>query len=183
MCYNKFNGGNMNRAEYREKVLNILREHNLFMFPIDVIKLSQEIGFKIFEQELDYSGAILVNDDEEFEIGGLTTNKAIIINAKDAYTRQLFTIAHELGHYFLHKNGNKIYAHRETNGGYNQIESEANSFAAELLMPYDEFVSKYLEYDNTSDSNYKVKRQLANYFGVSLPAVENRIINIIGGKD
>lgn len=48
--------------------------------------------------------------------------------------RERFSIAHELGHYFLHsKMGEKQI--RATRYGSSPVEWEANWFAAELLMP------------------------------------------------
>ena len=52
--------------------------------------------------------------------------------------RKRFTIAHELGHYILHKNKNYINCTMEDFydwTGRKQIETEANYFASELLMP------------------------------------------------
>ena len=49
-----------------------------------------------------------------------------------------FTIAHELAHYILHRNGNKLYAHRDSDVEgviKSSIEREANFFAANVLMP------------------------------------------------
>ncbi len=58
---------------------------------------------------------------------------SIAINMRHARTRRLFTLGHELGHYFL--------GHTESlcfNKNLSQKEKDANLFAAELLMPYDE---------------------------------------------
>lgn len=52
--------------------------------------------------------------------------------------RNRFTIAHELGHYFLHSGGgkNRIRIGRE---GSNRMEWEANWFAAAFLLPAKQF--------------------------------------------
>lgn len=47
----------------------------------------------------------------------------------------LFVIAHELGHVFLHKKSNAIFMDTRTHFVKNKYENEANSFAAELLIP------------------------------------------------
>jgi Zn-dependent peptidase ImmA (M78 family) len=71
----------------------------------------------------------------------------IAVNERDHYYRRRFTMAHELGHYLLHRDligtgldDNRAY--RSTNVGnfYNkniavEHETEANRFAANLLMP------------------------------------------------
>ena len=54
--------------------------------------------------------------------------------------RDRFTIAHEIGHYSIHKPGHVRYARMESGvrvAAYQNPEWQANTFAAELLMPYD----------------------------------------------
>lgn len=52
--------------------------------------------------------------------------------------RNRFTIAHELGHYFLHSGGGKK-AIRVAREGSNRVEWEANWFAAAFLLPASQF--------------------------------------------
>lgn len=69
----------------------------------------------------------------------------IAVNKAHAETRQRFTIAHELGHYFLHRDAPAFYdvqhqvgSHfraKVTGATWDPKEIEANKFAAELLMP------------------------------------------------
>ncbi|WP_415714080.1 ImmA/IrrE family metallo-endopeptidase [Maridesulfovibrio sp.] len=91
--------------------------------------------------------------------------------------RDNFTIAHELGHYFLHlkekvaETCNEISCNRR---GSDRLEWEANWFAAELLMPKDEFKQKALECGNNHE-------ELADCFGVSSAAARVRLksLNLI----
>ncbi|MCR9225655.1 MAG: ImmA/IrrE family metallo-endopeptidase [Hyphomonas sp.] len=59
-----------------------------------------------------------------------------------------FTLAHELGHYLVHRNKypNGLECQQEDflkwDSEYAQVESEANDFAASLLMPLNDFRSK-----------------------------------------
>ena len=83
--------------------------------------------------------------------------------------RDHFTIGHELGHFFLH------YDHRNPPSaavsfhryGSGPIETQANRFAAALLMPRADFISKMNEFRRDT---YAV----AGHFGVSEPAVRIR---------
>ncbi len=83
--------------------------------------------------------------------------------------RDHFTIGHELGHYFLH------YEHRNPPDvpvsfhryGTSVIETQANRFAAALLMPKDEFLRVWAEFNGDTYA-------LAGHFGVSEPAVRRR---------
>lgn len=82
--------------------------------------------------------------------------------------RDRFTIAHELGHYFLHYryakvDGPKSYAR----GGRNRAETEANVFAATLLMPAESFAKKWCEHGGDA-------WRVAGHFGVSPAAARVR---------
>lgn len=90
-----------------------------------------------------------------------------IVIADFGYSRRnRFTIAHEIGHYVLHSNQGKkqMKANRDGTG---RLEWEANWFAAGLLMPATQFKSLATK-EHWPDS------KLADYFGVSEPAVEIR---------
>lgn len=60
--------------------------------------------------------------------------------ACDDRGRDRFTIAHEIGHYLLHTPGTVSYARIESGKrieAYRDPEWQANTLAAEILMPYD----------------------------------------------
>jgi hypothetical protein len=64
------------------------------------------------------------------------------VRATDPLPRRRFTAAHELGHFLMHREGMGRFRAdtdetlREADGGANdQMEREANRFAADLLMP------------------------------------------------
>ncbi|GAB3868128.1 hypothetical protein GCM10028801_43540 [Nocardioides maradonensis] len=82
--------------------------------------------------------------------------------------RDRFTMAHELGHYFLH------YLHPQLDdsasfgrGQRNMVETQANVFASSLLMPEAEFRKSW---QRSSGDVYALARQ----FEVSPAAVEVR---------
>ncbi|MCV7013063.1 ImmA/IrrE family metallo-endopeptidase [Mycolicibacterium madagascariense] len=82
--------------------------------------------------------------------------------------RDRFTIAHELGHYFLHylhakEQGEKSFSR----GGRDRAETEANVFASALLMPAEAFKAAHRAY---SGDTWK----LAAHFDVSPRAAEVR---------
>lgn len=93
-----------------------------------------------FNGKDEVSGAIFY-EKEKFKI---------FVNKTKPKTRQHFTIAHELGHYFLHSeiiksegfiidgdnflDGSKIL-YRLDKAQQDKIETEANNFAASLIMP------------------------------------------------
>jgi hypothetical protein len=105
---------------------------------------------------------------------------AINVNAADSLRRQRFTTAHELGHFAMHRHliGNGIdddRAYRSTRSGryYNTAigplqETEANRFAANLLMP------AHLM-DQAKQRGLVHPQELADAFMVSLPAMRIRL--------
>ncbi|MCO7238395.1 ImmA/IrrE family metallo-endopeptidase [Aeromicrobium sp. CnD17-E] len=82
--------------------------------------------------------------------------------------RDRFTIAHELGHYFLHYVVAKEAASKAfARGGRNRAETEANVFASALLMPANEFRRAFHEFGGDAWA-------LAERFEVSPAAAEVR---------
>lgn len=89
-------------------------------------------------------------------------------------TRERFTIAHEIGHLFLHMNflekdkwGKLTKRFEEHRFGNSREEYEAHSFACELLMPEEEFRTIF-------DENNGNLSRIADYFGVSRLTTETR---------
>jgi len=109
--------------------------------PVNVELLAMSLGIDVVYSNLDNetSGIIKKEKDGRFKI---------IVNDNHPETRKRFTIAHELGHYFLHRHliGNGISdncAYRSSTAGMyantdigRHEETEANRFAATILMPY-----------------------------------------------
>lgn len=162
-----------NIIDIREKVDSILQNTDLNSIPISVTSIAKYYGFKVFEMELgsNCSGMIMVKDTI---IEGLNTNKAIIVNSNDSDQRKRFTVAHELGHYFLEGESKTCFGHRDV-GDYSPRERDANSFASELLMPktkVENFVKEYKDsvWGDIPDSfiidavasNFHVSRSAAN---------------------
>jgi Zn-dependent peptidase ImmA (M78 family) len=130
--------------------------------PLDIEGLVRALGIKLEYKSLedDISGHLQQKSDGKW---------LITINALHHPNRRRFTIAHELGHYFLHGKKHSDFVDkilfRSTDS--DPQEREANSFAAELLMPLDQFKG-YINQGVT-----KVE-QLAQKFNVSAMAVRVR---------
>ncbi|MBW6416439.1 ImmA/IrrE family metallo-endopeptidase [Celeribacter sp. PS-C1] len=121
-----------------------------------------------------------LDDQISGQLKRLPANKfEISANKSDHYFRQRFTMAHELGHYLLHAHliGEGVddsVAYRSEPFGefYNEMisateETEANQFAARLLMPK----SKIIECVGVGDSI----SELAKKFQVSKQAMNIRL--------
>lgn len=127
---------------------------------------------------------------------------AIFYNAKHTEAMQAFTIAHELGHYFLHHlddmEAEIICIDRDFNrlgNEYDKFEKEveANYFAACLLMPLNLLTPIFCEfmkrnnrtrvlYVDTQQCNYldykQCIRTLQLYFLASESAIRYRLVNL-----
>jgi Zn-dependent peptidase ImmA (M78 family) len=120
-------------------VSNVLSTVNHFResIPVDVEGLALALGIKVRKAYLsDNISGMIRKVKEGFEI---------TVNARHPETRQRFTLAHEIGHYVLHRSlmgdGNvDDRAYRSDGSVQNNCigpreETEANKFAANLLMP------------------------------------------------
>jgi Zn-dependent peptidase ImmA (M78 family) len=106
--------------------------------PIPVYDIMQELGLKLGFEKMDdnISGWIERTGD----------GYSVAVNSNHPVVRQRFTAAHELGHYIYHRDllGNGVgdtraYRAEGTNLPNSSVlpihERQANSFAANLLMP------------------------------------------------
>lgn len=102
----------------------------------------------------------------------------IYVSPFQSVERKKFTIAHELGHLFLHM-GYKVNSelwNKQKNATYYRsgdslMEYQANEFAAALLMPkkvYKDIMEQY------TIGNRVETDKVADYFGVSISAASNR---------
>ncbi len=127
-------------------------------------------GIFVFKQSFkqrSISGFSLV--DDEFPI--------IYLNNSAAKTRQIFSLFHELGHLLLH--GNSISKFDDSYiarlpPAQRQIEQFCNAFAAEVLMPSDDFVKRLATVGRINDESLE---GLANHYHVSREAVLRRMLD------
>jgi Zn-dependent peptidase ImmA (M78 family) len=157
--------------------------------PVDVDRIAEELKIKV-----EYSSKFK-NEDEIGEIEFLSDDEkytAIIrLNEKQNLydPRRRFTLAHEIGHFCLHSNGNRSgfiddkSTMSRTLSYWDAKESQANNFAAQLLMP----ANLVVEQSDILINRFKVERsqqkftiqnfvmEMANVFNVSNPAMEYRL--------
>lgn len=102
-------------------------------FPVDPVAIAQSHGIEVDFAPLfpGISGAIIADPD----------SVQILVDATENYGRQMFTCAHELGHYFERRaNGDDDYSFVERRSqDYDLHELYADEFAGNLLMPADDF--------------------------------------------
>jgi Zn-dependent peptidase ImmA (M78 family) len=146
--------------------------------PIDASHVTAGLGLRVIEERMDRSiSGLLYRDDDAVIIG---------VNANHPPRRQRFTVAHEVGHYLLHKGRPVVVDHvrmnfRDANSSTaTDIEEiQANAFAAELLMPRGAVLAETKRLSAVEDATEAgVLRDLADAFDVSEQAMEYRLINL-----
>ncbi|HTE22832.1 MAG TPA: ImmA/IrrE family metallo-endopeptidase [Candidatus Limnocylindria bacterium] len=152
-----------------DSILEDIKLKTGFSYPEkSLIDLAKSEDIAVYEADLspvgpNISGVIEYDDDEA------KTNPKIYINKNIPANRKVFTLAHELGHHFLHK-GRKLRLDTldySKNDQDTKEESEANYFAGSLLVPRDLLLKKIKE-------GLSVEK-LSEYFKVSTPVIQNRL--------
>lgn len=130
--------------------------------------MAKSLGIQVYESDLtDISGSL--SGFITYEDPDSKSQPKIFIERSMNSERKKFTLAHELGHHFLHE-GMKLRLENMDYSGDDkntQEESEANYFAASLLIPK-ELLLKQLD-------KQKSLEEISDYFQVSLSAVKNRV--------
>ncbi len=141
------------------------REQGIQTTPLDIKSVIEHVfHIKICETDLGKSVSGFLE-----KIGN---SWVIYINKYENEYRKRFTLAHELGHFISHKDNyasgaiikDQIFFRDENT---DEKEQQANNFAAELLMPEDEFKNFIEKGDNTI-------LKLADRFQLSTAAVRYR---------
>lgn len=155
---------------YKAYVHRLLKGNNSIPVDLKAVASSNNIFLREDDSE-GYSGMLLVVDDM-----ALISVKSSILES----TRKRFTIAHEMGHFTLPDHITKERTSFQcSEGDLNNFrknknkESEANQFAAELLMPEDAFQKRVMLSDPSKDLLYS----LAQEFDTSLTATCIRLVN------
>ena len=135
--------------EIEVKANEIIKKYGLTEPGFDLTNLlTEKEDFLIGEQEMDAgtTGLLLVNDNDH--IPNTETHRLIAVNRSlgqdENKQRRRFIVAHEYGHFILHKRNASLFAHRSTEEKDSVIELEADYFARCLLMPK-EWVDAVLE--------------------------------------
>lgn len=117
---------------------NVRKESNIVDYGFkDIFEASEKLGFRTIRYPIGaetFLGFAMIKDSE----------KIIFSNSSEILSREIFTVAHEIGHHKLHlsEQGRTLIKDYDFNDR-NELEVEANYFAACLLMPK-EMVDKFI---------------------------------------
>ncbi len=140
----------------------LLRKFGIGGPPVPVERIATQ-GLDVHllrDPSLDCSGAVKSEHD----------SATIVVNDADGPLRQRFTIAHALGHLMLHQIGVEF---RDTTFSGTTLETEANKFAAALLVPL------WMLEDAALAPRVDVPA-LARWFNVSEPTMSIRLQQLAG---
>jgi len=162
------------------KAENILRQTEMLRVPVDVELVAHRLNLQIEAVPLGESvSGLLVVEKGHGVIG---------YNMTQAPVRQRFTIAHEIGHFILHRNDNPsalfidtqyIVYRRDVKSstGEDRREREANRFAAALLMPAT-LLHNEIQNHPFDFGDEEMLTTLASKFQVSTQAMSIRLSNL-----
>lgn len=135
--------------------------------PVDVKQIAERLGLQIYELDDMPPGA----SGKLYPDPNSRAGFSIGVNKADSYTRKRFTIAHEIAHFILHRNDvahgvldDTLYRSEHLSGAQ---ETEANKFAADILMP--------LPLLRSIAQHLRSVEELAKLFGVSTQAMSIRL--------
>lgn len=134
---------NINIRKFADEFRKENQSFNMRNIVKDLENCIESFGIKVFYSDMsafDYpdavSGYTRVNDRNKPEI---------VVNSNHVEGRRRFTMAHELGHILMHWNWPKqqlnkndvsiLYRDENSEILSNEVEREANEFAAQLLVP------------------------------------------------
>lgn len=147
---------------------DVLSAYNISVPIGNIDEIVEKLGGTIQKEAFFSDGAV------EKEGNGFK----IIVSPFQDEKRERFTIAHELGHLFLHmgyRTNNELWEKQENNIyhriGNSEKEYQANEFAAAFLMPATEYLSVL---NKVAEGNMVDTSKIAEYFNVSIEAAANR---------
>lgn len=133
-------------------------------FPSNPVALAKSLGLEVHYSSLSNLDGVLLCVERAW---------CILVNCRRHKARRRFTIAHEIGHYLLHRDLQPCFLCRPQAGG--ALEREANQFAADLLMPA-EACEEWI-------ASLRPSKEAAEHFGVSVAAWESRVRQLCETSD
>ncbi len=166
------------RRDIESEARRLLQNKSISRPPIPVEELAKalHIDVRYSAGNDDVSGALIRSED----------SVVIAVNSAQHENRQRFTIAHEIGHFLLHK-GTRVhfdddfrvnYRRADTTGMEAVDEMQANWFAAALLMPENFLKKDWLRLRLENHAALAAVQSLAVRYKVSPKAMELRLVNL-----
>lgn len=155
----------MNVRETARRILDVYWDRNI---PVNIDDIARKMGSEVY-----YLPKLAGGDDISGRFDVINGIPTCSVRDTDSEQRKRFTLAHELGHFALgHGGGFRDNSASFNIYNYDQREVDANTFAAELLMPKlaIDYVMDKLEVNSINE--------FAKLFNVSVPAMTYRLKNL-----
>lgn len=142
--------------------------------PVPVEKIAEFAGVEVrYEKSDDDISGFILRENGQAILG---------VNGRHPATRQRFTLAHELGHFFLHDKPLFLDSFTrlrdvKSSKAVDPEEIEANAFAAELLMP-EEFIYSDIARMKQNVDLTNLVNTLAEKYLVSAQAINVRLTHL-----
>lgn len=166
---------------------DMVAAHGITNPPVPVDTIVRDEGLRVVYERLP-------NDTSAVLVRQPSGERLIGVNARHPWTRQQFSLAHELGHAVLHfteeppEDGEAVvdrplevlFRDGIASEGTNRVEIDANSFAAGLLMPQELVRKSFREALTRRPRGHldAVIAELARAFEVSTQAMTYRLVNL-----
>lgn len=151
-----------------------LKNLESWKLPVDPIEIAKKEEIELLPDDYGegFDGRIrFLNEIERFAI----SYRKVALGRSEGRVR--FTIAHELGHYYLHRDyllAGKCHTSTTNFASNDQMEFEADSFAAALLMPMDLFRQRVKRLrSHVADLN-DLRKMASNDFRTSITSTVRR---------
>lgn len=162
----------------RNTARKILKDYKIKKYPVELMGILEDKNYKYIEINSwkNNVDALLIPEDGELYLA---------VNGKHHDHRKRFSLAHELGHIFLNHDLNyykrkitfediPITVIKEHIAVQKHLETEANIFAGELLVPLN-WLKKEFEKISNKNNIQSISFELAKIFNVSSYVMSIRI--------
>ena len=165
---------NTSRKKIKELAEFIALEHNTNITPLEKIVEAEDLSVFYDNYGTFFDGMLIFDNSFYIHLNTALGNK-------EGSKKGRFTLAHELGHYFinnhrigLQKGILKPHPSKNNNGKHEKIEREADYFASCLLMPEIRFKKDCFK----RKFDFSLIESLSNKYNVSLTAAAIRFADI-----
>jgi Zn-dependent peptidase ImmA (M78 family) len=126
----------MNYKNSRDAAWQLLLKNKISSLPVNLSKICKAENIKLCSYKEGTKLILKLQlEDHTVDNDAFSMGRVIFYNDQNIVSRQRFSIAHEMGHIFLHSPREATVYNREPSPNDNPFETEANIFASRLLAP------------------------------------------------
>lgn len=179
----------VSKYEIKSLANRLLNDSDCLDLPIDIEFIIDYLGLNLIIADLDYDVECFI----QMNFKHIFINKSKFINNKNSTSnkRLRFSLAHEVGHFILHKDLLRFWNIESVARAYNFfneipeneykfIEYQADLFASHILVPDNLLKKEYnkIKKDYTTKQNLLIT-QLSNIFDVNEIVIKIKLENLL----